>query len=324
MADGPVNFPVLEPNLQVSFYYKLQGIRRLHLQEALSAAVSQVPVSQIDSELTARVGEDDLARVASFGLRGELFFPVPCLLLHRPSLLGYYRLLLGFSQKEFYNKGPFGRFRRLEERGELPVKVLAQVEPLCASLIASSQKLVHAIDDLSIHGIHQLQLLTLGSQLRGEENTRIGQQATKEVYDLLRDLLANYVVEATRRTLVVENDSGRAIILEFASDPDVRVTEKLTEEVRPIVSMEIKGGEDASNVHNRLGEAEKSHQKARAQGFFQFWTIARVDVEVETVRRESPTTTHFFNLARILDRETSDHSRFRDLLCSVVGVRGRV
>ena len=39
------------------------------------------------------------------------------------------------------------------------------------------------------------------------------------------------------------------------------------------IAIEIKGGTDVSNLHNRLGEAEKSHQNARLLGFTQFWTI---------------------------------------------------
>ena len=34
---------------------------------------------------------------------------------------------------------------------------------------------------------------------------------------------------------------------------------------RPLVAIEVKAGTDASNIHNRIGEAEKSHLKARAR-----------------------------------------------------------
>ena len=80
-------------------------------------------------------------------------------------------------------------------------------------------------------------------------------------------------------------------------------------------------GTDASNIHNRIGEAEKSHQKARSRGFREFWTIIRVDVDEVTARRESPTTSHFFHLDRISDRSTAEHQRFRDLLSSLVGIQ---
>ena len=38
-------------------------------------------------------------------------------------------------------------------------------------------------------------------------------------------------------------------------------------------SWSIKGGTDKSNAHNRAGEAEKSHQKARQQDFRECWTL---------------------------------------------------
>jgi len=57
-------------------------------------------------------------KLASLGLRGEFLFPLPSLLTANPRLLGYYRLLLGFSQKEFFNKGKLGRFKSMEPEGD--------------------------------------------------------------------------------------------------------------------------------------------------------------------------------------------------------------
>ncbi|MGZ6228614.1 MAG: XcyI family restriction endonuclease, partial [Candidatus Binataceae bacterium] len=60
----------------------------------------------------------------------------------------------------------------------------------------------------------------------------------------------------------------------FGSDPDLKIQEELEPgQVHNKVAIEIKGGTDKSNAHNRAGEAEKSHQKARAQEFNDFWTI---------------------------------------------------
>jgi hypothetical protein len=88
----------------------------------------------------------------------------------------------------------------------------------------------------------------------------------------------------------------------------------------PSVSIEIKGGRDVSNVHNRIGEAEKSHQKARASGFTQFWTILKARIDETTARRESPTTTTFFNLDEVLTEGTGGHIQFRDLLHHTIGI----
>ncbi len=144
-----------------------------------------------------------------------------------PFLLGYYRLLLGLSQKEFYSKGPFGRFKGFEERGEIPPHLEDQVPALCSSLIQSAQLLVKGLDDLSLSIVHELQLLTLGPQLRGGSNTSIGQEATKEFFAIMKSLVADYTKEITKRTIHIQNDSKRNVLIEFSSDPDVSITEQL-------------------------------------------------------------------------------------------------
>lgn len=133
--------------------------------------------------------------------------------------------------------------------------------------------------------------------------------------------MSHYIKETTKRTIILENDSGRSVLIEFLSDPDIRITEKLETHMRPKVSIEIKGGTDASNIHNRLGEAEKSHQKAKNRGFFEFWTIIRVDVDQVMAKRESPTTSQFFHLDHIKDSSSQEHKRFSDILGSLIGIR---
>jgi hypothetical protein len=110
------------------------------------------------------------------------------------------------------------------------------------------------------------------------------------------------------------------VLIEFFSDPDVRIMELLQSTARPIVSIEIKGGADRSNIHNRLGEAEKSHQNARSRGFFEFWTILRANVDLSLARRESPTTSHFFSLDSIKSSSTPEYAQFRELLGALVGI----
>ena len=322
-SKGRLKLPVIQPAMQVSFHYRLQAIRDQYLHEALWAAIGQLDLKLLDKELAAHVSAVGLKKAAKFGLRGEVFFAVPCLLYAKPSLLGYYRLLLGFSQKEFYSKGPFGRFRKMEEVGEVSPQTHAAVPILCKSLIGSAETLVDRIDTLSLETVHDLQILTLGPQMRGCENTRLGQKATQEVFELIKGIVGRYMKEATNRTILLENESKRSVVIEFASDPDVRVSESLSSGVRPLVSIEVKGGTDFSNVHNRLGEAEKSHQKARARGFFEFWTILRVNVDLALAKRESPTTSHFFNLDEIRKRSTKAATQFREMLCSMMGIRAR-
>ncbi|HJW90421.1 MAG TPA: XcyI family restriction endonuclease, partial [Anaerolineales bacterium] len=72
----------------------------------------------------------------------------------------------------------------------------------------------------------------------------------------------------------------------------------------------------------RLGEAEKSHQNAREQGFKQFWTMVNVSrLNIDIARRESPTTTAFFIIDRIVDKQSDEHAVFKELLLSELGLR---
>jgi hypothetical protein len=315
------SYPILEPNLQVAFYDRLKSLRELYLYDALSKTVHKLDIPALDQELAKYVSAKHLQKVASFGLRGEIFFPVPYVIQINPRLLGYYRLLFGFSQKEFYHKGPFGTFKRLEEKGQISSRNKVKLDALCVALIGTSQKLVDGIDNLSLSAVHDLQMLTLGPQLRGSQNTELGKFATKRTFSLIKNLVSSYITEATERTIVLENDSERTVIIEFSSDPDIRITEKLGIGARPLVSVEIKGGLDASNIHNRLGEAEKSHQKAKGEGFFEFWTIVRVDVDYDIAKRASPTTSYFFHLDRIHDPNDDEYAQFRDLLGSLLSIR---
>jgi hypothetical protein len=313
-------FAVLLPDMQIAFHYRLQTIRDVYLQEALGATVEKLDLRSVDEQLSQYVRPEALSRVASFGLRGEIFFPVPAVLAANPFLLGYYRLLYGLSQKEFYSKGPFGMFVRLEDAGQVPDKAQQHISALCRSMAQTGEVLVAGVGTLSLTLVHDLQLLTVGAFLRGSENTRIGQAATRDVFDAIREIVEPHITHATARTLSLENASGRVVLVEFASDPDISISEVLGSGARPLVSIEIKGGTDASNIHNRLGEAEKSHQKARQRGFFEFWTIVRVDVDREHAARETPTTSHFFHIDRVRDAAGSEHRLFRDLLCSIIGI----
>ncbi|MBN1176092.1 MAG: XcyI family restriction endonuclease [Dehalococcoidales bacterium] len=314
-------FPIIQPSLQISFYNRLQTIRHLYLGEALSVTVQKLEIPQIDSELATFVGRKYLKIIASFGLRGEVFFPVPCLLRERPSLLGYYRLLCGISQKEFYRHNRISSFKRLEEKNELTKNLDSQLIDLCKSLVSTAQIMLDGIDDLSIQIIRDLQLLTLGAQLRGGQNTKLGKDATAEVFSIIEKLVHRNLVEEGTRKLILKNAAGRTVTVAFSSDPDISIIEDIPSGARPIVSIEIKGGTDVSNIHNRIGEAEKSHQKARSKGFFEFWTIIGTNVDISVAKRESPTTSRFFYLSDLRKSSSKKYEDFRNILQSVLGIR---
>jgi hypothetical protein len=321
-------FPRLQPNLQISLYSRLQALRKLYLRDALRAAVEDegFDLALLDSDLARYVPAKHLKRLAASGLRGETVFPVPYLLAKNPYLLGYYRLLLGFSQKAFYGQGPFSKFKALEERGTIPALLEAVIPALCVGLIEAAALLLPAIDPLSSEIMHDLQLLTLGPQLRGSRNVGVGQEAVDLVIDLLKGLLARYSPQVTRRRIAFSNDSGLPVTIQFGSDPDVSITQKLGSEERRLLALEIKGGADVSNIWNRLGEAEKSHRTAKAAGFNELWTVTGVDLDGtketrRTAHEKSPTTTRFFYLARVSDSASAEGTLFRQVLGSIIGAK---
>lgn len=115
--------PILKPDLQIAFFYRLKTIKENFFTEALSDTIKELEIPVVDKQLANFVEQKYLNKVASFSLRGELFFPIPYIMEANPFLIGYYRLLFGISQKEMY-KGQFGKFKRMEEKGEISGNVL--------------------------------------------------------------------------------------------------------------------------------------------------------------------------------------------------------
>lgn len=314
-------FPILEPDLQVGFFFRLKNIKDIYFNVALSNSIKKLNLGEVDSQLNDLVPAYALNKVASYSLRGEVVFPIPIILEDNPFLLGYYRLLLGFSQKDFYSKGPFGLFRSMEEKGVLSKKCKSHLNELCESLIGSVVLFVDKIGFIDKNIVSELQLLTVGPQLRGSMNNKYGQIATEKTFSIIKEMLQEYVVNSTLTAITVKNDSERTVEIKFSADPDIEIVEFMPSGERGLISIEIKGGKDLSNIHNRIGEAEKSHQKAKGRGYNEFMTIISVDFDYSQLKSESPTTSHFFNLIRLSDKSSLEYKKFTEILSSLIGVR---
>jgi hypothetical protein len=251
-----------EPDLQISFYHRLQEIRHTCLIDALLSTVAHLKIPKIDRQLGEFVSDAGLQKVAGWGLRGEIIFPIPYVLKENPCLLGYYRLLLGFSQKQFYgDRYGFAGFKSMEEQGKLSSPNTDRIKGLCRALCGSAEILVVGIENLFREMVHELTLLTLGPQLRGSALNVLGHKATRRIFELIQTLLSSGVIAEGERSMEIRNAAGRKVRVEFASNPDICIREQLPSgRFRNLVAIEIKGGKDYSNVHNRIGEAEKSHQ----------------------------------------------------------------
>jgi hypothetical protein len=297
----------------------------LYLQDALAGTVKGLAVPDIDRELATHVPAHSLTTLAMHGLRGEMVFPVPVTLTANPRLLGYYRLLYGYSQKEFYNGATgIGRFKGMEERGAINKKITADIPTLVDALCKAGALLVAGIGTAKISAalLNDLTLLTLGPQLRGGANVRKGAAGIRTVLNAIHDIVSNSVMTLADTRIEVRNATGRTVLIEFASDPDIIIREEMRAGVyREIIAIEVKAGSDFSNIHNRIGEAEKSHQKAKSNGFAECWTVVNVDkIDMAMAKKESPSTNRFYKISDLVSANGGDYQDFRDRVISLIGI----
>ncbi len=291
--------------------------------DALSDALGRIDPKTPKRQLSRYVPSDAQQILAAAGVRDEHVFPTPIILETKPTLVGYYRLLLGVSQKAFYGTGTgLSQFKSMETRGVLSDRQKEMLPTFCKTMSEGLAELVRQVSPTIIpRDVAELPLLTIGSQFQGSNNNAIGKQATVDVFLSIGEIVKDYLIKREDRRLIVRNASARTVVIALASDPDVRIQEEFGGKLRNKVAIEIKGGTDKSNAHNRAGEAEKSHQKAKREGFRDFWTIiAKKSLDINKLRNESPTTNSWFDVAQVLGRQGEDWEEFRSRLAGEVGI----
>ena len=319
-------FAIPTPEMQIDFSFALGKIRSMYLQDALSGTVKNIDLKTLDKELSEYVPQQSLKALAQHGFRGELVFPVPCILEKNPYLLGYYRLLLGFSQKDFYTKA-FGAscFKSMEVKGIINDKFYPMLPDLCSALIKSACVLMDGIgvDRLSRGLLDDLALLTIGPQLRGGANVKKGLKGIVEVFETIHKIVKHTIIAATISKIEIQNAAGRRVFIEFAPDPDIVIREEMKKGIyRNIIAIEVKAGTDYSNIHNRLGEAEKSHQKARGADYTECWTVVNVErINLDKAKKESPSTNRFYILSVLKSGKGPEYQDFKNRVISLAGIK---
>jgi hypothetical protein len=137
--------PVKAPGAsrQIAFHQLLVAARKTYLMDALSQALQAIAQRSLKAEIGEYVPEDAQRILAAAGIRDEHVFPTPLILKTKPTLVGYYRLLLGSPQKSFY-AGATGmsQFRSMEARGVMNAKQEANLEAFCRAMSESVSGLV--------------------------------------------------------------------------------------------------------------------------------------------------------------------------------------
>ena len=320
-----IRLPSIQP--QVDFAVLLRDARTRFLQPALANAIRSIDIRTVDSELAALVPATALTEISARGLRGELLFATPCVIRANPELVAYYRLVLGMSQKAFYGAGSgAGPFKMAEERGRLSLAAEKSLDELCSALIASAVTLLSSMrsGDEARATLHDLSLLTLGAQFRGGRNNKLGLAGTSQVFALLRDIVSGSTIKVEDRSIEIRNAAKRKVVIEFAADPDIVIRAEMKPgQFRQVIAIEIKAGTDFSNIHNRLGEAEKSHQKARAADFQECSTVINVSLKDADAKKASPSTNRFYQLAKLQLRKGASYEDFKDRVISLTGIKAK-
>ncbi|HGG8838334.1 TPA: XcyI family restriction endonuclease [Enterobacter hormaechei subsp. xiangfangensis] len=320
-----ITFP--EPKQQVDFALALKRFRGVYLQNALLETVRNMDIVALDAQLGEYVPKADLATLVTYGLRAELLFPVPAVLEENPYLLGYYRLLMGYSQKEFYGRDKgfgVGSFKSMEVKGVIGKLAKPKIPELCAAFCGAASALLSGVGPLRVSRelLDDLTLLTVGPQLRGGANNQRGTNGIVLVFEIIREIVAHATAEVRESAIEVNSATGRPVLIEFAADPDIIIREEMAHQnYRNVVAIEVKSGTDVSNIHNRIGEAEKSHQKARARGYTECWTVINVSrLDMAKARSESPSTDRFYSLTELSLREGEQYEDFKMRVLSLTAI----
>jgi XcyI restriction endonuclease len=231
---------------------------------------------------------------------------------------------LGFSQKVFYGLSGVSRFKSMEEAGSFTAAQEGGLESLCMGLVGASILLLDGIGARRISRglLDDLALLTVGPQLRGGYNVRSGTAGIIKVFDAISSIVAHAVTKTAPQLIEIKNAAGRRVLIRFASDPDIRIQEEMTAtSLRNVIAIEVKAGLDFSNIHNRIGEAEKSHLKARADGYVECWTVVNVDrFNLTLAHQESPSTNRFYRLSQIDNGSGEEYQDFYNRIVSHTGI----
>lgn len=320
-----MSFP--SPKLQITFAFALKKIRSEYLQSALIDTFESIDIHVRDKQLSTYVSPKDLHTMSGYGIRPEFLFPIPLVLETNPRLIGYYRLLMGYSQKEFYSKKDgcgAGKLKSMEAKGSISKDVRLLIPDLCKAFCISASFLLKEIEPLDIKHdlLDNLALLTVGPQLRGGYNNVLGQAGIVRVFEIIKKIVKHAIVKESDKEMEIKSAAGRTFWIKFSSDPDIIILEQMSpKQIRNVVAIEVKSGTDASNIHNRIGEAEKSHQKAKRKKFTEFWTVVNVDqLDRKKAIEESPTTNIFYNLSALSKGEGDEYEDFKDRIIALSGI----
>ena len=310
-------------NKQIRAQEILHQYKKDVIGDALKGTVEKIDPKELHSEIVEYVPEDCMKILQSSGIRDENFFALPCILKKNPKMLGYYRLLMGISEKQFYSSATgLSQFNCMEEKGVIPnCKNTSCIQELCKAINGAMQEFLKELKkDCLSQDVSDFPIMTLGVYVDGVWRNFIGANAANNVFNAIKNIVNEKklkISENNEKVCTFTNKKGKKFSINLASDPDVSIYANESK----LLCIEIKGGQDVANVHNRAGEAEKSHQKAKKSGWKHKWTVIYLSKlqtsQQSKLRVESPTTDEWFDVNEICCESGTSYNSFKEKILKI-------
>ena len=314
---------------QVQTQKILHEYRKTMLGEKLRETASAIDPDVLHEDIAIYVEKESRRILQGKGIREETVFALPSVLNCNQRLLGYYRLLIGVSEKQFYASSTgLSVFQSMEHMGSYSRGAEEHLPDLCKAINEAMASLLHNIDkqDLS-QDLADLPLMTLGAYSDGVWRNIIGTQAALHVFDAIKSIVSTSdasILINEEKCLRFRNTSGNIYRVTPSSDPDISIIMEGNTELK-VLCIEIKGGQDVANVHNRAGEAEKAHLKATQGGWREKWTVIYLvglqDDQREKLLTESPSTDEWFDVNEVCAKAGDTYEAFKKKIKDVFQIK---
>lgn len=213
----------------------------------------------------------------------------------------------------------------MEEKGTIRSATVELLPEFCTVMGEALADMVRQLAPaVTRRDLVELPVMTLGQQFQGANNNTIGNEAITGVFRSIREIVEPHVISDDDSSITIRNTASQLVRIILAADPDVGIEADRDGTMIHRLALEVKGGSDRSNQYNRIGEAEKSHIKAKARGYSDFWTIIRTKSLDDSARKQSPTTRLWFDAAQVLARSGPDWFDFAHELTHVIGIPNSV
>lgn len=307
---------------QIQAHKILHKYRDRMLGENLKTTVATIDPDILQSEIAQFVNKDCRMILQGLSIREETMFALPCVLNRNPTLLGYYRLLMGISEKQFYTSSTgLSIFKTMEHDGKIAKNSKQELNNLCYAINSAVENLLKSVNCSALpQDLEALPLMTLGVYADGVWRNIIGKQAALHVFGTIKHIVklsCAEIITDEDRCFKFKNGAGAIYRVIQSSDPDISVfLEEPSEE--KLLCIEIKGGQDVANVHNRAGEAEKAHLKASQAGWYEKWTVIYLvglqHKQIDKLLTESPSTDAWFDINEVCAQSGKTYDSFKHAL----------